>query len=134
MQQPTAPTVWVVDDDEDDQLFIRSAFLAGQPAINVLIINDVDELLSKLSECTELPRLILVDVNMPGKNGFDALKELRSIAAFADLPVVMLTTSSNEADRKRSLALGANQFLTKPLSQQQLRDLAQELSREWELS
>ena len=134
MQQPTAPTVWVVDDDEDDQLFIRSAFLTGQPAINVLTINDGDELLSKLSECTELPRLILMDVNMPGKNGFDALKELRSVAAFADLPVVMLTTSSNEADRKRSLALGANQFLTKPSAQQQLRDLTQELSRKWELS
>ena len=134
MQQPTTSTVWLVDDDEDDQLFIRSAFKDGQPSIDVLALSDGAELLASLAECIELPRLILLDINMPRKNGFETLAELRSVAGFADLPVVMLTTSSAEEDRQRSLALGANHFMTKPLTYQQLRQLAQELSIEWELS
>lgn len=128
------PTIWIVDDDEDDQLFIRTAFMNGRPPISVLILSDGDELLPKLSQCAVLPRLILLDINMPRKNGFETLKELRSVPDFADLPVVMLTTSSDEQDRRRSLALGASHFLTKPLTQEQLRQLAQELSRRWELS
>jgi len=134
MKPPTTPTVWVVDDDEDDQLFIRSAFMDSQPPITVLTLSDGDELLPMLSECVELPRLILLDVNMPRKNGFETLEGVRSVADFAHLPVVMLTTSSDEEDRKRSLALGANHFLTKPLTHEQLRQLAQELTREWALS
>lgn len=128
------PTIWIVDDDEDDQLFIRTAFLNSRPSINVLTLGDGDELLPKLSKCAVLPRLILLDINMPRKNGFETLEELRSVPDFVDLPVVMLTTSSDEEDRKRSLALGANHFLTKPLTQSQLRQLAQELSHQWELS
>lgn len=128
------PTIWIVDDDEDDQLFIRTAFMNSRPSVTVLTLGDGDELLPRLSQCAVLPRLILLDINMPRKNGFETLKELRSVPNFADLPVVMLTTSSDEEDRQRSLAAGANHFLTKPLTQEQLRQLAQELSRQWELS
>lgn len=128
-----ASTVWVVDDDEDDQLFIRSAFENGEPPVEVFLLNDGVELFPKLAECTELPRLILLDINMPRKNGFETLAELRAIPAYADLPVVMLTTSSAHSERERSLALGANQFLTKPLSYDQLRIVAQELSKQWKL-
>ena len=123
-----------MDDDEDDQLFIRSAFLTGQPPITILTLNDGTELLPMLATCVELPRLILLDVNMPLMNGFETLKQLRSVADYADLPVVMLTTSSAEDDRERSFALGANHFLTKPLTFEQLRALAQELSQQWVLS
>jgi CheY-like chemotaxis protein len=132
--QRTTPTVWIVDDDEDDQLLIRAAFLEGEPSVKVLMLHDGDELLPKLSQSDQLPRLVLLDVNMPRKNGFDTLSELRQLPDFADLPVVMLTTSSANEDRQRSLALGANHFLIKPLSYEQLKELAQKLSREWELS
>ena len=134
LTKPATPTVWIVDDDEDDQLLIGSAFIEGEPSVKVLTLNDGDELLPKLSQSDQLPRLILLDVNMPLKNGFETLKELRQQPDFAHLPVVMLTTSSNEEDRRRSLALGANYFLTKPLSYERLKELAQELSQEWKLS
>jgi CheY-like chemotaxis protein len=71
---------------------------------------------------------------MPRQNGFETLQELRQLPDFAHLPVIMLTTSSNEEDRSRSLVLGANYFLTKPLSYERLKQLAHELSQEWELS
>lgn len=134
MPLPITPTIWIIDDDEDDQHFIRAAFTDCQPAINIVSLSDGEELLPKLTEADELPRLILLDVNMPRKNGFETLKELRAIADYADLPVVMLTTSSAEEDRQRSMALGANHFLTKPLTYDQLRQLAQELSQQWVLT
>ncbi|SFE95530.1 response regulator [Spirosoma endophyticum] len=133
MNASESPTVWLVDDDEDDQHFICSAFRDGEPSITVLTLNGGEELLAALVACKELPRLILLDVNMPRKDGFETLQEVRNTPAFADLPVIMLTTSSAEEDRQRSLALGANQFLTKPLSHQQLRLMAQQLSQEWAL-
>ena len=134
MQSPTITTVWLVDDDEDDHLFIHSAFMDGQPSIHVLTLNDGAELLAELAECDELPRRILLDINMPRKNGFETLAELRSVPDYADLPIVMLTTSSAEMDRQRSLALGATHFLTKPLTYPQLRRLAQEVTHQWALS
>ena len=134
MQSPTVPTVWLVDDDEDDQLFIRSAFRDGHPSVDVLILDDGTELLPTLAQCQIRPRLILLDINMPRQNGFETLAGLRRVADYADLPVVMLTTSSAEADRQRSFALGATHFLTKPLTYPQLRRLAQELTRQWALS
>lgn len=133
LAQMDTPTVWVVDDDEDDQLFIRSAFGNGEPPVKVLVLNDGADLLPKLAECDELPRLVLLDINMPRKNGFETLRELRAIADYADLPVVILTTSSAKHEHEHSLALGANQFLTKPLSFNQLSVLAQELSKQWKL-
>ena len=133
MQGASIPIVWVVDDDEDDQQFIRSAFIDGQPSIAVLSLSDGAELLPNLVDCVELPRLILLNINMPRKNGFETLEELRRVPELAHLPVVMLTTSSAEADRSRAMALGANQFLTKPLTYDQLRQLARELSQEWQL-
>ncbi|MVM35256.1 response regulator [Spirosoma sp. HMF4905] len=129
-----APTVWVVDDDEDDQQFIRAAFQEESPPIHVLSLSDGEELLSKLSECDELPLLILLDINMPRKDGFETLQELRKVAAYADLPVVMLTTSSEANDIQRCMLLGANYFLTKPLTYEQLREMVQALRENWELS
>lgn len=126
-------TGWIVDDDEDDQLFIQSAFENGEPPVKVFLLNDGVELLPKLAECVRLPRLILLDINMPRKNGFEILEELRAVPTYADLPVEILTTSSAHSERERSLALGANQFLTKPFSYDQSRILAKELSEQWKL-
>lgn len=131
MQTINTPTIWVVDDDEDDQLLIRSAF--GSASINVLALSDGDQLLPKLIESDELPRLVLLDINMTRQNGFETLRQLRSAPNFVNLPVIMLTTSSDESDRRRCLALGADQFLTKPPSYDQLAALAQNLSQQWKL-
>lgn len=134
MEQLTTPAVWIVDDDEDDQQFIRSAFLNGAPSVSVRSLYDGEELLPALRECTDLPKLILLDINMPRKNGFETLAELRGITEFASLPVIMLTTSSADEDRLHCLALGATRFLTKPTHYEQLRELAQELSQQWVLT
>ena len=134
MSTSPLPSVWVLDDDHDDLTFIRLAFQAGQPSIDALTISNSDELLPLLASTRERPRLILLDINMPRKNGFETLAELRSMPEYAELPVVMFTTSSNLVDQAMSKALGATQFLTKPAGYNQLRQLTQHLSQQWELT
>lgn len=129
-----ASTVWVVDDDEDDRLFIRSAFADTHQPISVLTLADGDQLLPKLAACSKLPQLILLDINMTRQNGFDTLKQLRNTPTFAHLPVVMLTTSSDASDKQRSIALGANQFMTKPSNYNQLVTLVKGLTEQWALA
>jgi CheY-like chemotaxis protein len=130
----TTPAVWVVDDDEDDQIFIQSAFEDTGKPIYVVTLSDGDQLLPQLANCDQLPRLILLDINMARQNGFDTLAQLRNTDTFAHLPVVMMTTSSDHSDRQRSLSLGANQILTKPTSYKQLVMLVKGLAEQWELA
>lgn len=134
MSTSSIPSLWILDDDHDDLAFIRLAFQANQPSINPLTISNSDELLPLLASSKDRPRLILLDINMPRKNGFETLAELRSLPEYADLPVIMFTTSSNSVDQAMSIALGANQFLTKPVGYQQLCQLAQHLSQQWQLT
>jgi CheY-like chemotaxis protein len=129
-----APTVWVVDDDADDQFLIEEAFKAVIFPLTIKQLMDGDELLSQLQEAPSLPKLILLDLNMPLKNGFDVLKELRSIPAYQKLPVVVLTTSESEDHKQKSLALGANDFLTKPTSLQAVIRILRRLVAEWHLN
>ncbi|GAB4047431.1 response regulator [Spirosoma litoris] len=131
---PNAPSVWIVDDDEDDQLFIRSAFKETHEPIHVRTLTDGDELLPQLTNCEELPSLILLDINMNRQDGFETLNQLRNAPSFAHLPVVMLTTSSDKSDWQRSLALGANQCLTKPASYKQLVHMVKGLTEDWALA
>ncbi|WP_020605038.1 response regulator [Spirosoma spitsbergense] len=130
---PTYSSVWIVDDDEDDWLFICSAFQRMKKPIQVRILSDGDQLVPQLATCTALPRLILLDINMSRQNGFETLEQVRSMPIFAHLPVVMFTTSSDAAERQRSLALGANQYLTKPGRYDQLIALAEDLTERWAL-
>lgn len=129
-----SPTVWVVDDDVDDQYLIISAFKQILPSATVKQLTDGDEVVPCLQEAARLPRLILLDLNMTRQNGYETLAELRSIPAYQQLPVVVLTTSADEADRRKSLAMGANGFLTKPPTQQEIIHLLSELVAAWNLN
>jgi len=129
-----ASTVWVVDDDADDQFLIETAFKEIIYPLTIKQLSDGDELLPQLQGAYTLPQLILLDLNMQRKNGFDVLAELRSIPAYRKLPVVVLTTSSNEDDRQKSLALGANDFLTKPYALKEIISMLRRLVLKWHLN
>ena len=68
------------------------------------------------------PNLIILDVMLPGRSGFDILRDLRADAAGKDIPVMMLTARGQEKDRDLALRLGANHFMTKPFSNAEVRD------------
>lgn len=75
-----------------------------------------------------LPDLIILDVMLPNRSGFDILSELRASEDFAALPVMMLTARGQEQDRERATALGANRFMTKPFSNAEVLSSVRELA------
>lgn len=77
------------------------------------------------------PHLVLLDLNMPRKNGFEALSEIREDDALKDLPVVILTTCDSRQDIKRCYRMGASSFVTKPTGFTALRELFQSLEHYW---
>ena len=68
------------------------------------------------------PDMIILDVMLPGKSGFDILQELRAEPKTASIPVLMLTARGQEKDREQGLRLGADHFMTKPFSNNEVRD------------
>ncbi len=122
--------IFIVDDDPDDQeLLLEALELAGLTCSSSTFA-DGQELLDQLQD-GELPDLILLDLNMPRVDGQTALDRIKSSARLRRIPVVVLTTSRSEADVDRCYELGANSFITKPRSFEDLLDLVETLGDYW---
>jgi CheY-like chemotaxis protein len=133
MKNNSSHLIFIVDDDPDDRQIILDAFLENSPQIDYVFIENAEALLENLySDQSEFPSLILLDLNMPGMLGLQALKEIRSNRNFGHIPVIVLTTSTLQQDRKTSYELGANCFLKKPDSYQQLVDITQSILKLWQ--
>lgn len=127
----TTHAIWVVDDDPDDQLLIKAAFRQLLPPVDIFLLNDGIELLESLPQAAKLPKVILLDLNMPRLNGFETLTKLRESNSYCSLPVVVLTTSTAPGDQQRALRLGANNFLTKPIDYNQLIEVGRQIVEQW---
>ena len=132
-------TILMADDDPDDCLLTQDAWEEyGSPHI-LRFVRDGAELLDYLNhrgkfsnvEDHPIPGMILLDLNMPRKNGHQALKEIRDHEVFRHIPVVVLTTSIDEEDTCRTYALGANACMTKPRSAQEYHTVVGALSQYW---
>lgn len=93
MHHPHPSCVFIADDDEDDCYLLAQAFAQHSPQCQLQFFSDGQSLLEALSQRESPPALILLDLNMPRLNGFEALKALREQPAYSDTPIVMLTTS-----------------------------------------
>jgi len=124
---------WVilVDDDEDDRFLFQQAFRAYTPNYLLQALENGVELFQHLEDSLALPALIILDLNMPLLDGFEVLSRLRTHPTYCLIPIVILTTSDAETDRRRAQELGANRFLTKPPSLQELTLLVARLEQEW---
>jgi len=117
---PNAINVLLVEDDEGDALIIREAFEYYKIRNRLTVVTDGDQAMQFLRQAgpyAGMPRpgLILLDVNLPRRNGLEVLAELKADPDLLLIPVVMLTTSQAEEDILRSYALHANAFVTKPV-------------------
>lgn len=136
MKTPKPITIVVADDDSDDRLMIKEAFEESRLANNLKFVEDGEELMDYLlrrgkhKEATR-PGLILLDLNMPRKDGREALKEIKSHPELRDIPVVVLTTSKAEEDVYRTYNLGVNSFISKPVTFEGLVTIVRELGRYW---
>jgi CheY-like chemotaxis protein len=125
--------VYIVDDDPDDRQIILDAFLENNTQMDYVFIENGDELMATLAGCedTEYPSLILLDLNMPGMLGMQALKEIKGNQRYNHIPTIVLTTSTLISDRNASYVLGANCFLSKPPSYTELVALTHAIARLW---
>lgn len=129
----TRHSVFIVDDDADDRESIRDAFLENKHQQDYVFMKNGEQLLEHLykGEAACSQSVILLDLNMPGKNGITILKEIKNNKTLQPIPVIILTTSSSEKDRTISYESGANCFVTKPDSYQELIDLTDSIARLW---
>ena len=126
--------ILIVDDDTDDREIIRDAFMSDNvDNREYVFIENSDRLLEYLqnSDATTLPSLIMLDLNMPGKDGREALKDIKTEEQFKPIPIVVFTTSSSQRDRDTSYLLGANCFVTKPDTFNKLVELTDSISKLW---
>ncbi len=132
-------TILLADDDPDDRQLTRDAFIENRLANSLDTVEDGEELLDYLNrrgkygtlKQTPLPGLILLDLNMPRKDGREALKELKLNPEFRRIPIVVLTTSKAEEDIVRSYDLGVNSYITKPVTFKSLVEIVKVLGRYW---
>jgi CheY-like chemotaxis protein len=119
-------TILYAEDDLDDLFMIRQAFEQFDGATTLVHANNGFEALEQLNKGKEnkhLPCLIILDINMPGMNGREALIRIRQSEDFREIPVVLFTTSSSELDKAFARKWGA-EFITKPLVYSELEQLA----------
>lgn len=132
-------TILLADDDEEDCMLFLDACKECRLHNEVRIVGDGEELLEYLNrkgkyaapKSSPRPDLILLDLNMPRKDGREALKDIKSDPHLRSIPVVILTTSKTEEDIVRSYDLGVNAFITKPVTFDGLVETIKVLDRYW---
>jgi CheY-like chemotaxis protein len=129
----------MVEDDENDVYFIQRAFKRAEISNPLHYVRDGEEAINYLSgeppyddrEKHPLPHLMLLDLKMPRKNGFDVLEWVREQPGLKRLPIVVLTSSREDSDVKRAYDLGANTYLAKPLQLEDLVQMVKALNLYW---
>lgn len=113
-----AKSILVVEDEPNIVLSLQ--FLMRQAGFDVRIANDGEAALSLVEE--QPPDLILLDVMIPKRDGYDVCQTIRANPAWADIYIIMLTAKGREVDREKGLSLGANDYVTKPFSTRDLTE------------
>ena len=131
--------ILMADDDADDRKFAQDALKASRLVNELHFVADGVQLMDYLHArgayaapgSAPPPGLILLDLNMPKKDGREALKEIKSDPVLRRIPVVVLTTSKAEEDILRSYEFGANSFISKPVTFEGLVKVMEQLGRYW---
>lgn len=131
--------ILLADDDEEDRMLASDALQESRVVNDLRFVEDGDELLDYLAHrgkysdprSSPLPGLILLDLNMPRKDGREALREIKADPDLRRIPIIVLTTSKAEEDIYRTYDLGANSFITKPVSFEGLVQVMRDIGRYW---
>lgn len=129
----------MADDDVDDREFVREAFDRSGFRGEFRYVEDGGALVDYLKRAKENPRdrdcplpdLILLDLNMPRVDGYEALKQIKSDDGLRRIPIVVLSTSESETDIQKTYDQGVNSFITKPAGFADLVEMAGRLKKYW---
>ena len=133
------PTILLVDDNPIDRILATKAFQRAEIKNPIRELCDGEELMDYLlrhgryanEPWPEGPLVILLDINMPKKNGLEALAEIKGNRLLRAIPVIMLTTSDAPGDVALSYELGANSFITKPMNFTEFMNLVRRFAAYW---
>ena len=139
MPNPKPITILMADDDPDDRQLTKEAFEEARLANDLRFVEDGVELLDYLHrrgkyadpDTSPRPGIILLDLNMPRKDGREALKELKQDPRFRAIRVIILTTSKAEEDILRTYNLSAASYITKPVTFESLVDVVRTIGKYW---
>jgi len=108
--------VLLAEDDEDDILMFQEAMAEVELPYELIVAKDGVEVIDLLKGEEESPDIVFMDINMPRKNGFECLTEIREILSESEIPVIFLSTHQNEELIKTAKKLGASGYIKKPTS------------------
>jgi len=133
------PILLIADDDEEDRLLIKDAFEESKFPAKIVFGEDGEEVINYLNNTGRfadkkkfpIPSIIILDLNMPKKDGRETLQEIKSNPNLRSIPIIILTTSNSEKDIALSYSLGANTYICKPSTYTSLIDIVKTLSNYW---
>lgn len=128
--------VLLVEDDPGDVTLTRESLRECKVKVNLWVVKDGEEAMQFLRKAERFsgaltPDLVLLDLNLPRKDGREVLAEIKSDPGLKNIPVVVLTTSNAEDDIGRTYALGANCYITKPIGLEQFARVVQGIEEFW---
>jgi len=128
--------ILMIDDDEEDFTLVKEALASRGLKVDLYWAADGDEAMNFLFRRGEYansqtPNLILLDLNMPGKDGFEVLRDLKAHQELRKIPVVILTSSADERHVSRGYNIGASSFMLKPLTFDEMAKAMQSLCEYW---
>jgi CheY-like chemotaxis protein len=132
-QEPGHITIFLAEDDEDDLILFKEAVRDYPKPVRLTWLKDGEELMKLLKEERAVkPDMIFLDINMPRKNGFECLSDMRQEATLKHIPVIIFSTSNDSALVSWMYNSGANLYLCKPTDFHQLRDAVRKaISIDW---
>jgi CheY-like chemotaxis protein len=133
------PTILIAEDDEDDYLLTRDAFKEAGVGSELKWVRDGEELMDYLLRrgdyadpaSSPRPALILLDLNMPKKDGREALREIKADRDLGRIPVLAMTTSNAKEDIQYTYGLGVNSFIRKPVGFNRFVDVVKIIEKYW---
>jgi len=139
IELPNLISILMADDDEDDRQLAQEALQESKLVNELRFVKDGEELMDYLHHrgqyadpaSSPRPGIVLLDLNMPRKDGREALREIKSDPELRRIPVVVLTTSDTEEDIIRSYDLGVNSFIKKPVTFNGMVDIMKALGNYW---
>ena len=125
--------ILMADDDADDRFLVQAAFEDNKILNQILFFEDGEQLLEyfSLDDVTSIPNLILLDLNMPKRDGREVLRVLRNNIKWNEIPIIIFSTSNAPDDVITAYQLGANCYIVKPSSYEELRDLMSNIHNFW---
>lgn len=123
--------ILIAEDDEDDQFLLKTAFTELVPGVELFFVSNGLDILNHFKKFESgsikyLPSLLIVDLNMPKKNGSEAIKELVTKSYFKNFHTLVFSTTGSELERKRCSEIGIKEFFVKPSSYNELLNLVKQ--------